>query len=148
MSRRYRSGPKRPIEKFNTNGILTQVGPTKQTVDLFTANMAQTLVGLKINGNIYVDPNEYGAVVIAVVREGNSANEISFTNGQSQYEPEQDVLWSFLLGGITDQNSVNIDDDSKAMRKLNNGDKIVLIVDGSTSDSTNCYLNVTGWLKQ
>jgi len=149
MARKYSAGPKRPIDKFNTNVILNSVASTQQEVVLHTAGMAETLSGMKITGIVDTSTSTTGISMIVLVRDGASASTIAGTNGDPAYEPEQDILWLDFSADYGGQSQGKVvDSETKAMRKLKKGDQILWITDSHGSGVTNVRANVTGWVKQ
>ena len=80
-----------------------------------------------------------GSIACAVVlqRDGQTLDNLKFTDGLTAFDPEQDVLWYKVLPGgtaLTETNpSVFWTEQVKSQRKLRVGDKIVFIARTSSA---------------
>ena len=142
----YGAKPARPIDKriivVKESGI--GGGVTEKT--LFTASGACTLVGVRWQFYSYGDAGTGGnahdlAWMLVIVRDGQSVGTVSVADGQSLYEPEQDVLaWGVTTSGANSM-SAQLDEDKfdglcKTMRKLKSGDQLALLLRGTNTDTS------------
>ena len=74
---------------------------------------------------------------IVLVRDGNTANSMTITNGSSFYKPEQNVL-AFGVGpsGKDDSTPTVVYGNTKTMRKLLIGDTIVFLAKRQNTETT------------
>lgn len=133
---------KRPIDK-GLVVVSQNISTTQQETDLVSATFPCTATGIRWDGDILstASGGSAGYWAIVIVREGLSANTLSFTDGAALYEPEQDVLayghWTVtdLDAGTGDAN-MHFSGSTKSMRKLMGGDKLQFISKGSVTIGT------------
>ena len=142
--RRTQSGfsTKRPIDKsliFVEDDALT----VRQTITtLIAPPSACTMVGLRWVIASVKDTGTSGIIsnftwAIVLVRDGNSANALSITNGNEFYQPEQNVLAFGVAPSTNDTNqSLLQEGNTKTMRKLLIRDSIVFIAKGQNTETT------------
>ena len=105
-----------------------------QTV-LITATFPCTVVGLRWDltfyGNVTAAENFYWAIIN--LKEGQTADTISATDGASFYQPEENVIvfgtgrTSDIDAAVGGPNHVHRDGTTKVMRKLQVGDRLAFI---------------------
>ena len=116
-----------------SSGNLT--ASTQSNVTLYTASVACTLKGLRINGSISdaFDVNTPANVswALLVIREGRFPNNINTGSSGDFYVPESEV-WSWGVGKAVTTSDPNwiyeFDIAPKTSRKLEQGDKLVLSI--------------------
>ena len=152
---RYRA-PKRRIER---RGNVIYIGPLSNvliTRVMHTCEDSKTLVRIRgsfraIQGNAAVGPQV--GVTIAV-RPGGSAitqANASFADSLDRDVPDQELYrWTtvFPLMTAPEQATVDVEFDSKAMRKLKVGDEIVLTAISSNVDSAAIAGSFYLWFKE
>lgn len=130
---------KRPIDKALISVLKGILNSAQQTTTLATVSNACTICGLRWSLSIYQDGgtgHANGKWAIVVVRDGNSANTISSTDGSSFYQPEQDCL---AFGAwVIDNNSQTKDfeGNTKTMRKMLIGDQLIFVAMGGDTDTS------------
>jgi len=141
MSKRRRTGSvvvqrtaKRPIDKCLV-AVSQTCSTTQVESSLGIATFPATLVGLRwslswASAGSTANPITRWALVI--VRDGLAANTIATSDGADFYTPEGDVL-AFGVVQLTESDvtagpqTLNIEGQSKSMRKMKNGDQFVFI---------------------
>lgn len=124
----------RPIDKRIAGVELALTATADSERVLYTATYPSTVVGVRwdFSSAVATDAlvNVYWAVII--LREGDDAQNLGFGNGSTLYQPEQDVLtWGFTK--LTESSStagpgiVHEVGETKTMRKLQGGDRLVLL---------------------
>jgi len=135
---------RRPIDKVLPGISMSDLIGAQQTQDLVEPNSACTVVGIRwsLSFRLVAGSATADAVIgwaIIILRDGRTANTMSFTGGANLYEPEQDVL-AFgrlqLVDGTTGNQLYHVNDMTKTMRKLKVGDKITFIALGSANGNT------------
>lgn len=140
MSARKRSRPeftrtaRRAIDK-EIKSVNVASTTTQTVTTLKTTTFPCTIVGLRWDISYIQNVTVNGATVlwaIVVVKDGNSANTLSLSNGGDTYTPEQNVLtWGVLACPDSDLSSGPLMDKeigaSKTMRKLMGGDLLQFI---------------------
>ena len=138
---------RRPIDK---RIIVVKQGGLNGTVTaktLFTATTACTLVGVRWSFYSYGDAGTGGNVhdlawILCIVRDGQSAGTVAVGDGNSLYEPEQDVLaWGMDTSGATgvsggDDLNDKFSGTTKTMRKLKSGDTLQLLLRGTNTETS------------
>lgn len=130
---------KRPVDKqiiiVNAGGV----DNAQTNTTLYTVTFPGTVTGLRwsltdVNNVTGVTGTIYWAIV--VTRESVAASAISFTDGSSMYQPEQNVLaagahpiWGGGVSGWVSEGK------TKAMRKLQKGDQLHFISKIDASDA-------------
>ena len=145
---------KRPIDKSMVNRAETAIGTTFTNLAIFTATVAQTLI--RTLGTYAISKGGAtgainGAIIIILVRDGQTASTPTLASGTALYEPEQDVLWykTFRLPAGAD--AVWILDgffDTSGMRKMKTGDTINLLAISSVADGFDYICSPTTFYKQ
>ena len=145
---------KRPIDKRGHVISATALGTSASNTMLFTSAVAETLIRTIVRGNVIKGGAAgviVGAIVIVIVRDGQTVSAISLSNATSLYEPEQDVLWYEIFRLPTGANavwSIPMMGDVKGQRKLKTGDRIMMLVLADTADSFDMALSTTIFVKQ
>ncbi len=134
-------GSRRPTDKeliyVNQTCTTSNVSTTMKT-----ATFPCTIVGLRWNLTIRSLISTASPTVnwiIVVVRDGNSANTISQSNGADMYTPEQDVM---AFGTVTVADTdvgqgptiMHIQGTTKTMRKMQQGDLLQFITLASVAN--------------
>ena len=143
-------GPKRPVDKEIVNILKTAIGTGQVALTLRTAGMAETLSGIRgnLSGKFGANAGSVG-MVIAVVREGQTASTLDLTDGGTLYAPQQDVLFAWFGHGspaVTELHWQKI--DVKAMRKLKDGDTIQILLRCTAADTVDVTGSITSFYKQ
>ena len=115
---------------------------TQVTTVLHTASFPCTVTGLRWDLNTIQDGGiaaSAGFWVIAVVREGVTIDTIQVGDGNTFFEPEQNVM-AFGINLVNQGASGHPDDHSsvgstKTMRKLQTGDTLVFAFLGTTTNT-------------
>jgi hypothetical protein len=127
---------KRPIDKKLINVVVNNLVAANQTVDLYTASFPGTITGLRwdlafqrtvTNTTIA----NYGWAIV-LQPQGTTVSTMSLTG--SLYDPEQMVM-AFGRGNSFDpsQDPSMFVGDTKSMRKLKAGDKLVFVAFGTAT---------------
>ena len=145
MSKRRRTASgftaKRPIDKsliFVENDALTV---TQTALTLLTPSAPCTMVGLRWDLSVFKSQRVAGTAAnftwaIVLVQDGNTANQMTVTDGQSFYEPEQNVLAFGVSPVLLEQmQAQHISGNTKTMRKLRIGDTIQFLTKGQNTNS-------------
>ena len=122
-----------------TDALVTS--STTDHTDLLTATFPCTVTGLRWSLSVFgLDPEDVTFIYWAVVvqRAGTTLDGLSFSNGGTFYPQEEEVMSFGVLGaGIkaagTTQAS-NTEGATRTMRKLQEGDKLVLVYYCSNDD--------------
>jgi len=134
---------KRPIDKKLTNVSLTNIVAAKQEVDLYAAaTFPGTITGVrwsltvrKTGGTAVTKGNMAWSIVI--VPAGTTTSTMTLANAGSLYDPEQNVI-AFgrfsLWDSATNNDAMQFEGSTKAMRKLKAGDKLVLNTFGTATE--------------
>ncbi len=129
---------KRPINKSLVAILKDTVTATDQTTVIFTATFPCTMVGLRWNLAMYQNTGTGTAVVnwaIVIVREGFTIPTLTVSDAGTFYSPESDCL---VFGVATIYNNTQTKDfngDTKTMRKMQGGDRLVFIARGIASET-------------
>ncbi len=133
---------KRPIDKalivITKDGIdATQV----QTI-LFTATFPCTMVGLRWELSAVQAAGTgfcKGVWAIIIARQGITVNNMVQTDGSTLFAPEQDVItWGSWGIDNNVETTVRIG-DTKSMRKLMGGDRLIFIMKGIATQTTSMF---------
>jgi len=96
------------------------------------------MVGLRWNITTFQDGGSAHAEhiwAIVYLRQGETIDALTYTNGVTLYEPEQNCLvWAF--GANLPTTITPYSGSTKTMRKMMVGDKIVFVSKGSTTNTT------------
>ena len=137
------TGNRRPIDKVLPNIAMDDLVATQQTQDLVTPNAPCTIMGMRWQIGFRCNSGTAtasGSVAWAIIilRDGRTANTMSFTGGSNLYEPEQDVLAFGRFESVDDASDSKFHEvgQTKTMRKLRVGDKITFIALGTASNET------------
>lgn len=128
-------GAKRSVEKI-CRVISGSTSTLDQTsAELYTAsdsNINRTLVGLKLEGAIrFASTGTFGYAIVRVP-QGQTAGQMSVASGTDLYPTEEHVLLSGIVpGDVDDYFPIHL--ESKAMRKMKVGDKIVILFRASVT---------------
>ncbi len=120
---------------------------TTQEINLFITTFPCTVTGLRWELNSPMESTNfteegYFSWAIVVVKEGNDANSLpsgAITSGLSFYNPEQNVLAAGMGYPVPQQStaySLQWDGKTKTMRKLQTGDRLVLLYSKGEIDTT------------
>lgn len=137
MSKRARSGRgprivvhggKRNVDKQIIGVSQTVSAASNSNTLLWLATTQLTIVGVRWNfamNNTAAASNPFTWMIVHV-REGNTANNISTSNTNTMYAPEQDVIaWGVAMPVETSiETDIMISGSTKTMRKLQAGDQL------------------------
>lgn len=143
---------RRPIDK-QLIGIVKNVGTAQLSTDLYTVTFPGTMVGLRWDlaavSTGASTARYYWAIV--VVKDGLSASTMATSDGSSFYQPETNCLafgggyvMGNATGGTTTAHEVG---HTKAMRKLQAGDKLQYIVVADQAAGVGIMGNVQFFIK-
>ena len=127
------TGGKRPVDKLLIN-VLQDVSTTQLSTVLTTATFSCTVVGLRwqfgTRNQSTSDVSSFWAIIL--VKDGETINTMATSDGSTLFNPEQNVLvWgnaSYLSQTTTTGPAgFNFQGDTKTMRKLMGGDRLVFI---------------------
>jgi len=142
--KRQRTTASRPISKtlLHFNSVLAD-GSSSET--LLTATFPCTITGLRWDLASPAQPESpitaFSNIqwVIVLVKEGNTANDLSFAAAlQTLYNPEQNVLASGYAN-LGDPFKPSWHGTTKTMRKMQTGDKLVIVFAPGTTPSGNAF---------
>ena len=132
---------RRPIDKRLISILKAGVGSSQVSTTLYTTTFPGTVTGLRWSLGAVADAGTGVSVAhwaIVVVKDGLSASTMATSDGSTLYEPEQNVL-AFGVLTCRDADSVaptalqNFTGETKTMRKLMGGDKLVFITIGNAA---------------
>lgn len=132
----FQAQKKRPIDKnLICINKAWSAASTQMETTLITATFPATITGVRWSLNVWTaDSSSTGILTWAIIRvkDGLSASTLSFSDGGTVFEPEQEVL--AFGSSVLQQNDLNagpltqhFEGDTKTMRKLMGGDKIMFI---------------------
>ena len=150
MSKKYQAGPKRPIDKEIMLVGSSSLGTTQDNTTLRTSTVAETYTGGHIQiSAVKVSGGGFVAFVLAMIPENLTIPTISTTDGSALFVPEEFVLWSGVAYiTSTSAETIILKDKIKTMRKMKNGDRLVLCQRGSAATVTTTMSVVTSFFKQ
>ena len=137
---RFFRGPKRQVEKKQTNLAVTITGSAQDDTVLMTVVDPVTVGGFiwDLNSTAVTDPASgpgYAYWAIVVVREGVTVGTLGVANGSPPYQPEENciVAAGVNVGDIGLGTAIGHQHQgrSKTMRKLKGGDTVHFIMRGS-----------------
>lgn len=132
----FQAQKKRPIDKnlIYINKAWSAASDQMETT-LITATFPATITGVRWSLNVWsADSTLTNVVTWAIIRvkDGLSASTLSFSDGGTVFEPEQEVL--AFGNSVVPPIDINVgpivqhfEGDTKTMRKLMGGDKIMFI---------------------
>lgn len=115
------------------------VGATQIQTDLYTANRAVTIMGIRWALNFTQDAGtgvSYGKWAIVKAADGYSPNTLSLVDGTDSYDPEQNVL---AFGDWAIDNNTQTKkqiSETTSKRKFQSGDELVFIAIGVGTNTT------------
>ncbi len=132
---------RRPIDKQLVN-VAQSLTTTQTSTVLITATFPCTIVGIRWQLN-FLNNITTGATrsrwCIIRLKQGLTASTIATSDGSSLFDPEQECLvWGVSF--TTDKDigagpqSVHMEGETKSMRKLMGGDRLVLIAINDTAN--------------
>lgn len=134
QNRQVQRRAKRPIDKKLANVVINTLVAANQTVDLYTASFPGTITGLRWDISVLrtvtaTTLSTYGWAIV-IQPQGTTVSTMSLTG--SLYDPEQMVM-AFGRGTSWDptQDPSMFQGDTKSMRKLKAGDKLVFVAFGT-----------------
>ncbi len=133
---------RRPIDKALINVVHVTVGASLQNTDLVSATFPCTVVGLRWNISVASDAStsiSSHAWAIVILRDGGTLGTMAVGNGATLYAPEQDVMvWGRGQAAAADGKAqpVMYIGDTKTMRKLMGGDKLVFLCFGEATNTS------------
>ncbi len=135
-------GSRRPTDKELI--YVSQTATTSNTATtLKTTTFPCTIVGLRWNmtcRSIIATGSSTVNWIIVLVKDGNSANTISQSNGADMYTPENNVM-AFGTVDVSDNDlgigplSVQVQGQTKTMRKMQQGDLLQFITISTLANS-------------
>ena len=145
---------KRPIDK-SLIYINQDFGTSQTAVDLLTVTYPCTIVGLRWDmiiqqvATVGTMNHIPGAWAIVLQREGLTLDTLGLANGTTLYNPEQQVLafgsaslyLTQVAGDVVKNDKIHHSGATKTMRKMQGGDKLVLVCRSNVSDTP---LNIGG----
>lgn len=148
---------KRPIDKNLVNVNIAALANTQQNISLITATFPSTITGVRwsicLQSNVGQVANQGGWALIRV-KDGVAPNTMSFTNGATFLEPEQEVIafgrWAVQADAVATSTGPSIhrfEGSTKSMRKLMGGDQIYFCVNGATAGTVNTIATIQFFAK-
>ena len=143
-----RKAPARPVAKVSELALDISLGTTQVSQTLRTSTMAETFVGGNIQGNVVhlLEPSRV-SMALVIRKDGTAVPALSTTSGAKLVSPEEWMLWGFVSAGQIDTNN-RFNDRIKTMRKLKEGDSIMLLMLGSATDIGLVIAHFIGFFKQ
>ena len=130
--------------------IANSLGTSQDNQAIRTSTVAETYSGGHIQCSI--SGASGGAVVqlaLMIVPEGVSTPTLSTTDANPIAQPEEFVIWSAsVFVGATATETIILKDRIKTMRKMKNGDFLVMAMKGGGSSVANVTALVTAFFKQ
>ncbi len=129
----------RPIDKQLIAINLTNIDATQQNTTLITATFPCTLVGIRWSLGVIQDG---GTTVssnfwcINILRDGVTQPAISKTNAASFFTPETNCLAFGVALIDNNTNEVSFEGNTKTMRKMQGGDKLIFSSLGDASNTS------------
>ncbi len=135
-----RTGGKRPVDKLLINVIKSGVAGSTVTTTLVTATFPCTVVGLRWDISAACDAGTaLGKVAWAIIilKDGETVNNLGTSDAGTLYNPEQNVMtWgNSILTGADQATIERWTGDTKTMRKLMGGDKLMFLVVGEATNT-------------
>ncbi len=134
----FHRGSTRPIDKSLIN-VVQSLGASQVITTMFTATFPCTITGIRWNLNQLQNAGTgeaTGRWAIIIARDGITPPSMGQSNGGSLYDPEQDVL-SFGSWAIDNNtNHQHEAGETKTMRKLKGGDRLLFIGIGTATNTT------------
>ena len=133
---------KRPIDKSIVFVNKTGISGSQVQTTLSTTTFPCTIVGLRWEISA-VQSGGTGVATflwaVVVIRDGDSADTLVFSDAGSVYEPEQNVLtWgTSLINNNT--NNIQWKGDTKTMRKMMGGDQLAFICIGEATNTMDIH---------
>jgi len=120
---------KRPIDKKMMRVLFTDLNTTQQNLDLYpAASFPGTLTGIRWSIGAVAEagasPTQLSWLIV-VVPAGTTVGTVNMANGDSAYDPEQNVIAFGSTALLTTATHAQWDGTTKGMRKLKAGDKLV-----------------------
>ena len=141
---------KRLIEK--DNAVVLRAPTIAQTADvIYTADRSLTLVRIVGNlmvGNVSATPNNT-SIVIVLQPAGYNIRTVSTTSLEQIYTAMKDVLWGRAVRSSAILNTfVDVDIDVKGMRKMRDGDILVMAMKSTADAAHSVFGQVTMFFKE
>lgn len=141
---------KRPISKEIKVVTQATIDATQVNTSLFTATYPATVVGLRWSLTCAGDAGTVEGKhqwIIQLVKESITIPGMATSDGSSMVTPEQNVL-AFGAGiSLHDNYSINYIGDTKTMRKLQGGDRIIFSAIGVATNTTRIHGAIQFFLK-
>ncbi len=140
QQRFFRTGGrvKRPVDKALINITKAAIAGSQVSTTLFTATFPCTIVGLRWHITMLQDAGT-GATfdnwAIIILRDGQTADTLSTSDGATLYNPEQDVLTFGVMQIDNNTTTVSNVGETKTMRKMQGGDKLEWIAIGVATNT-------------
>ena len=120
---------------------LNSLNATQQQTILTTATFPCTIVGLRWNISVFATAGTAACDffwAIVKVPDGNTASAMAISDGAVLYAPEQSVMtWGCADVAPGDNpDTVTFTGDTKTMRKMMGGDKLIFICKGEATNET------------
>ncbi len=159
MSNKRRRGPntvraaRRPIDKNLISVAQRPIAGTQLTTDIRAAvTFPSTVTGLRWDVSVVQEAGTAFTVLvwaIVVVPQGTVTSVMSVANGATFYSPEKNVLTWGIANSITSSGALGKQwiGSTKTMRKLQVGDKIVMICLASATNTWSLNATVQYFLK-
>ncbi len=130
QQRVFRTGgrAKRPVDKAIVNITKATIGASQVNTDLFTTTFPCTIVGLRWHITMLQDAGTGATFLnwaIIILRDGLTADTLSTSDGSTLYNPEQDVMTFGVMQIDNNTTTVSNVGETKTMRKMQGGDKLV-----------------------
>ncbi len=137
------TGSRRPVDKALINVLKNGVTATQVSTQLVSATFPCTIVGLRWDLSFATDAGtsqgDYQWAII-ILRDGVTVSTMNSSDAGTLYAPEQDVM-AFGRGltlGSGIGSVAHYMGDTKTMRKLMGGDKLLFIMLGEATNTQAC----------
>ncbi len=126
----FRTGgrTKRPVDKAIINITKAAVAGSQVSTTLFTTTFPCTIVGLRWHITMLQDAGTgatFSNWCIIILRDGLTADTLATSDGSTLYNPEQDVMTFGVMQIDNNTTTVSNVGETKTMRKMQGGDKLV-----------------------
>ena len=148
MSTKFPKSAGRPVEKISVIAIDISLDASQTNTVLRTTAAAETFTGGHIQGSmVALADSGRGILVLQMVPDGVAIPAVSINNGAQAGAVEKFILWSFIGGGQIDSEA-QFNDKIKTMRKMVNGDRLILSAISNATAAVHFLSNFTGFFKQ
>ena len=147
-SKSFSQKTRRPMDKSNIVINKDAVGTAQVSTILRNALIAETVIRTigQMTFVLGANADEFGFAII-ISRQGLSAVSVSLGDGNAFYQPEENVLYSFVGRSLAGEHQT-IEFDVKGQRKLKPGDELLAVIRGGSADTVDARGVITNFYKQ